>query len=128
MQELLNELNKLNLPKDEFAIFGSAVMAIKGIREAKDIDLIVTNELYKKLIKKYKEIKPGIIQVGNIEIIASWNSLIKNPEEVIKNSERIGDYNYIRLKDLIAWKKKMGREKDKNAITLIKEYKTAGIN
>ncbi|MEK6758011.1 MAG: hypothetical protein AABX88_02685 [Nanoarchaeota archaeon] len=128
MQELLNELNKLNLPKDEFAIFGSAVMAIKGIREAKDIDLIVTNELYKKLIKKYKEIKPGIIQVGNIEIIASWNSLIKNPEEVIKNSERIGDYNYIRLKDLIAWKKKMGREKDKNDIKLIKEYKNAGIN
>ncbi len=49
----LDEVKKLNLPRKKFALFGSAPLAIRGIRENKDIDLIVKKEVWNTLIKKY---------------------------------------------------------------------------
>ena len=40
----LDEVKRLNLPKDKFAIFGSGPIAIRGLREARDIDLIVKKD------------------------------------------------------------------------------------
>jgi len=36
----LEELKKLNIPADSYAVFGSGPLAIRGIREARDIELI----------------------------------------------------------------------------------------
>jgi len=45
MMKYLDELKSLNLPKDKFAIFGSGPLAIRNMRENKDIDIIVNREL-----------------------------------------------------------------------------------
>ncbi|MEK6816274.1 MAG: hypothetical protein AABY09_01560 [Nanoarchaeota archaeon] len=50
----LKELKNLKLPKDKFAVFGSGSMAIRGLRENKDIDIIVKEGLWKKLSVKYE--------------------------------------------------------------------------
>ena len=45
MQELFFRLNKLNLPANEFAIFGSGPISVRGLRKAKDLD-IIANQNY----------------------------------------------------------------------------------
>ena len=50
---LLKELAKLNLPKDKFVIFGSGPMAIRGIRNSEDLDILVKEDLWKELSNKY---------------------------------------------------------------------------
>lgn len=42
--EKLKELKKLNLPEDQYIIWGSGVLAIRGIRDASDIDIIVSKD------------------------------------------------------------------------------------
>lgn len=51
--ELLRELDKLSLPKNQYAITSAGTMAIRGIRQTRDIDLIVTDELWEELAKIY---------------------------------------------------------------------------
>ncbi|MBU4381382.1 hypothetical protein L6255_02740 [Candidatus Parcubacteria bacterium] len=48
---LLEELDKLNLPKDQYAITSSGSLAIRGIREANDLDIIVTPKVWKELLQ-----------------------------------------------------------------------------
>lgn len=64
------ELKKLNLPLGKYAIFGSGPLAIRGLRENNDIDIIVTDELWQNLTKKYKKfiVESNHIRIGHISI------------------------------------------------------------
>jgi len=48
----LDELKALALPPDQYAVFGSGPMAVRGIREANDLDLIVKESLWDDLRKR----------------------------------------------------------------------------
>lgn len=122
IKSLLSELKRLNLPADQFAVFGSGPMAIRGIRQAKDLDVAIKDDFFNLLKEKYKEAKPGQINVGNIEIFAAWNSLLDNAESVIDRADIINGVRFIKLNDLMIWKKKLGREKDLLDIKIIKDY------
>ena len=50
----LQHLKKLNLPPDQFMVVSSGALSVRGIRESKDIDVIVTDSLWSELTKKYK--------------------------------------------------------------------------
>ncbi len=50
LDRLLTELKTLNLPLGHFAIFGSAPLAIRGLRDSHDLDIIVSDELYEDLM------------------------------------------------------------------------------
>lgn len=53
-EELLNLLDTLELPKTEYYILSSGSMLLYGLREiAGDLDLCVSNELFKQLKEKY---------------------------------------------------------------------------
>lgn len=117
----LEELKKLDLPEGEYAIFGSGPLAVRGIREAEDLDVVVTKNLYEKLKEKYPEEKERI-NIGNIEVIPPNAPIIENAEELIKRGEIIKGFRFVSLKDIIEWKKKMGREKDLKDIELVKGY------
>jgi len=119
--KFLEELKELNLPDKEYAIFGSGPLAIRGMREPEDLDIIVTKELYEKLKEKYPEKDRGIF-INNIEIISPDASIVENPEEIIKRAELIKGFRFTLLKDIIAWKKNMKRPKDINDIKLIENY------
>ena len=124
MQELLDKLAELELPSDQYAIYGSGPLAIRGIREGRDLDVVVRDEYYRTLIQKYPEKEKGKIEMNNgkIEIFPAWNSLLDDPEEVIDRAESIEGFKFVLLEDIMEWKRKMGREKDREDIRLIKEY------
>jgi len=119
----LDELCELNLPSDQYAVFGSGVLAIRGLRENRDIDIVVKQELWKKLINKYPVNDVGAIEIGNVEI---WDSYGLEPkcdvESFIDSSENIDGIFYVRLEHVIEWKKLKGREKDLVDVGLMEDY------
>lgn len=124
LKKFLRELEKLNLPKDKFAVFGGGVLAVWGIRETNDLDLVVLPELWEILVKKYPAEKTDwggkIHLTGNIEAVEE--SKIGSVEETIKSADVIFGFRFVNLKLMKEWKKKMGREKDLRDIKLIEEY------
>lgn len=124
MQDLLAKFEKLDIPTNEYAIFGSGPMGVRGLREISDLDVVVKNDFYNILLKKYKETKPDCITIDRIEIYPAWNSKIDNPEIVIDRAETIENFKFIRLEDLMTWKKGMNRQKDLEDIEIIEKYLT----
>ncbi|MCD4756364.1 hypothetical protein K8R20_01985 [bacterium] len=123
----LNELEQLNLPLGEFAIFGSGPMAVRGIRESNDIDIIVKQDLWDNLVKKYPTSlhdNPDCLEIGNIEIMKCWldSNIDFNIDEMIDNAEILGDFPYVQLKYVVKYKKQSMREKDLSDLKLIEKY------
>lgn len=129
-QLLLKELNTHNLPRKEFAISSSGVLAMRGIREANDIDLVVSNKLWKLLSKKLditeNPNRPLIQLSENISALGNaWEKgfdLYTN-EELVRMAEDIDGILYVPLDIVIRMKKRNSREKDLRDLELIEQYK-----
>jgi hypothetical protein len=52
--EIIEKVKALNLPSKQFVVMGGAVLELKGIRKAQDIDIIVTKTLFEELKKDTK--------------------------------------------------------------------------
>lgn len=127
MKKLLRELKELNLPRDKFAVYGSGPLGVRRLRKIKDLDLIVTEDLWKKLSRKYQTKDAGEklrIDLGDIEILP--RPIVYSAEQLIKEADIIDSIRYVRLETLMELKKKMGREKDFKDIELIKDYLKEG--
>lgn len=124
----LCELKKLKLPKKQYAIFGSGPLAIRGIRKSEDIDIIVNQTLWNKLVKKYPLNTEFLIKINSIEIYKNWLPWIKDTDKIIEDSETIEGFPFVKLKHVFDWKRKYGREKDKKDIELIKQYRSLKDN
>lgn len=129
IKNLLKKVKKLNLPKNQFAIFGSGPLAIRKIRNAKDIDLIVVEDLWQKykneLGWKYKITKNGVEYIksdDNIEIWHDWRPWYQDITKFLESVEIIDGLPFVKLEYVIEWKKKFGRQKDLEDINLIKKY------
>lgn len=119
----LDELNNLNLPKDQYAIFGSGPIGIRNIRDVNDLDIIVKESLWNKLIKEYSlNEDKGCIQIGQIEIFNNWSPWFNNINELIDSAEIINNFPFVRLDYVMEWKSRLGREKDLKDLSLIKKY------
>jgi len=122
MRELLKRLKNLNLPKDQYAIFGSGPLAIRGLKKADNLEIVVKLKLFDELIKSYKQTEPGLIEIDGLKIYADWKSEIDDVEKVINQSEEIAGFKFVTLKDLIKWKRKRAYQEDYFDIGLIKDY------
>ena len=130
-QKLLQELETLNLPKDQYAIIGSGALAVRNLREAQDLDILTSDNLWKELSKKYPvtpEKSPDIekISIGNIEFVGKGSSYRNNNiatlDEIFQTAELINNHFYINLNLLRKVKLKRAREKDLKDIELIDQY------
>ncbi|MFH1433799.1 MAG: hypothetical protein ABIG32_02805 [Candidatus Uhrbacteria bacterium] len=124
MEKLIEQLQKLNLPKNSFAIFGSGPMAVWGLKVAGDLDLLVKKEVWDRLAAEYgiENEEKGQIVVGDIDIFWNWQPWLDNEDELIATAEMIDGWPYVRLEHVLEWKKKYGREKDLKDVELIEEY------
>lgn len=126
----MKELKKLNLPSDQFAVMSSGVLAVRGLREARDLDLVVTRNLWSMLSSKYpieKHDKGYFISLDkNIEAVGgrleSQEKDFIQMEGQIRKADIIDGVRYVRLGDVIKFKKRLGRKKDYKDIEHINEY------
>ena len=129
IKDLLIELDKLNLPKDKFAITSSGSMGIRNIREPNDLDIIVYPDLWNELFKKYKVIKEDdleTIYIGNIQILGN-GSWFTDPKfggviNQINNADIINGIRCVKLNTILEIKKLRSRPKDLIDINLIEKY------
>lgn len=128
--DLLELLNKLSLPEDQFVIVGSGPLGVRNIRECRDLDVLVTDKLWIELAKKYpvkKEHGIDKIEVAEGIEMLSKGSAFRDPsiasiDEIIRTADLIEGIRYINLELLKKFKQKMAREKDLKDIELIKDY------
>ena len=120
-EELLNLVNSLNLPKGEYYVLGGGSLVICGLKETTaDLDLCVSNELFKDLGKQYNLTERDKNECGFYRI----NDLI----EIIPNSKfnfvtmEIDGYWIEDLHKILEFKKKRNLPKDRMDITNIETY------
>ncbi|HPN14726.1 MAG TPA: hypothetical protein PLF71_01225 [bacterium] len=125
MLPYLDELRLLNLPDKQYAIFGSGPMAVRGLRQAHDLDLLIKKDLWDELAKIYPLDEKGVaLRAGHIELFSHWEPWFKDTDQLIETAEVIDGLPFVRLEYVLEWKKQMGREKDKQDVVLIEKYLT----
>ncbi|NGX31432.1 MAG: hypothetical protein K940chlam8_00800 [Chlamydiae bacterium] len=117
----LEEVDRLQLPKGGYVIGGSGPLAIRGIRDAVDIDVLVKKQVWDALNFQYTPEK-NYLCIGSVEIGYEFLNLSPILNEVIDNADIIEGYPFISLKHTILWKKHLNREKDQKDIALIEKY------
>ena len=112
IKSFLMELDKLNIPKEDYVIFGSGPMAIKGLLEPTDLDVVVREDVYKEM---FGDKEP--IRIGNIELSYTWPNI--DTEELFKNINWIDDYPFVSMDKVKLYKKQMNRKKDIEDLNLL---------
>lgn len=125
MRLLMDELKKLNLPSDEFSVFGSGPMAIRGLKEPGDMDIIVTENLWNKLKQKYELVKKPnyeYLTVNGIDFFHDWTHPGYDLNKLINDSDIIQRVRFVKLEAVLEWKLKRNLEKDKKDIDILKKH------
>jgi hypothetical protein len=126
-KNLFQQVRNLNLPLGKYVLFGSAPLGIRGLRKCSDIAVLVTDSVFEDYSKDkawcFRTSPSGSdsLVLGDIELFKNWPG-IENIEEFIQNAEILEDLPFVRLSDLLSWKKSRGKEKDFKDIETIETY------
>ena len=119
--ELLNLLEELNFPKDEYYVLSGASLVLRGIREeANDLDLCISEELFKQIKDKYNLTEEKKNECGFYKINDNLEIVVDKKEDF--NMEIGEKYNLENLQTILDFKLKRNLPKDKKDIANIKIY------
>ncbi len=128
-KDIISKVNYANFPEGAYVVFGSCPMALAGIRESSDIDMLVSAELFEKLEKsgwselvKGPDDKPLVFQ--DFEAHSSWNFSSYRPtlEQLLSTATVVDGVPFASLQEVRKWKAASARPKDLVDIKLIDEY------
>jgi hypothetical protein len=136
--EISDKVRALGLPIGKYVVVGGAMEAF-GIRKAKDLDIVVTEDLFMELMQKgwklceCEKCQAGwqrgstdrILKGNGVDILSEYSCddrYFAETDWLIKNATLIDGVPYIQLEELVKWKKASGREKDLRDIILIEEF------
>lgn len=137
--DILTEVRKLALPDGHYCVIGSGILSAKGLREAHDLDILVSRELYDRKVSEGWEMrpwtKPGYegrtpyLVSGEVEL---YLEVAYGPEgnrylsDLVADAEVIEGIPFMSLGELMRAKRAYGRPKDFADIALIEEYLARG--
>ena len=125
----LDRLDALRLPRDQYAVFGSGPLAVRGIRPAADLDIVVLPGLWADLAARLplapKAGAPRIL-VEEIEIWPDWHPAAGPPAEIVATADVFDGYRFATLARVLAWKRALARPKDVTDVELITRYLARG--
>jgi hypothetical protein len=127
-QELFSKVKALSLSSGKYVLFGSAPMGVRGLKDCHDADILITEDEW----NKYRDKPEWIPKVGlcgddyfeNGEI-GLWKNLSPGKwdvQKLIDDAEIIDGLPFVRLKNVIEWKKLYAREKDLKDIEIIENF------
>lgn len=132
---IINAVKSFGFAHDEYAVFGSALLEVYGIRASGDIDLFVTKKLYDQLAAtpdwktfKYDNGDKALKYQGKDMEVAFYEcKWIPGCSEsaVRKLISRAVDYDgvsFVSLEDTMKWKSALARPKDLKDVELIKNH------
>lgn len=131
--ELVKAVKELTLPPDEYVVVGSGILTMLGIRDSKDIDLVLTPNIFQSFKDEGWSYSTVDIEGRLREKLEHdpfeafrdfWcGGVTYDTREMIKNAEVIEGVRFMPLELLIRLKQSMGRDKDLKDIELIGEYR-----
>ena len=118
------------MPVDQYAVFGSATMFVHGlVKKFHDIDVIATGEAWEIAQKN------GLTTTGThstdtkesffcnkIEIFNKWHPGEWNHLQLIQNADVIDGIRFVKLEDVLRYKKILNRKKDQEHIKILEKY------
>ncbi len=125
---VFQRVKNLELPMDQYALFGSAPMGIRGLKNCDhDIDIIVTKELwqlYKDQGWEVKKLDNGseYLESNCIELYQDWKPGDWEIPQLISAAEIIDGLPFVQLATVAAWKELSGRDKDLEHLKIIQEF------
>jgi len=125
--DLFQRVREMNLPIGKYALFGSAPLGIRGLKDCHDIDIVITEDLWNEHKSKHWEIKvmphgSQYLRNDEIELWKDWKPGRWNIEKLIEESEIIEGLPFVKLERVLEWKKLSSREKDLKDIEIIEEF------
>lgn len=130
MIRYLDELRDLGLSRGSYAVFGSGPLAIRGIRENRDLDVLVTPAEWEELSRKHvvtkKDGRPDTIHVGHVQLLEvgyrDWRPFLEDNDALIREAELIDGVPFVRLEHLLGCKRLMTGEKHARDVASILEH------
>ncbi len=128
---IFERAKNVGLPLGQYALFGSSLLEVWGIRHANDLDIIVSRELFEKLKQDKTWIDdsgPGyeLLVKGEANVCTSGQTPPGNynpdREQLVKEAVVINGVPFVRIEEVIACKKDYGRQKDLDDIAAIEKY------
>lgn len=129
MNRLLQRVSELALPANDYAIFGSGPLLVRGIIDAaNDIDIICRGAVWHQVLPigdlihlddydvDIVSIEDGLITFGR-----SWGIGDFDVDELIETAEVIEGLPFVQLRHVIRYKKVAGRDKDLQHLELLEQ-------
>ncbi len=127
--EIIKKVKELNLPENSYVVFGSAPMAIAGLRESGDIDMMATSGVCESLEGKgWQRVSKGNkdtpLTRDVFEVHKNWEFSSYSPTlgELLKTAIVVDGVPFASLEEVRKWKSAWGRPKDIKDIELIDGY------
>lgn len=132
--DIKSKLNELGLNPDNSVVIGSGILNALGLRESKDIDVVVTEEKYKEIsdnsrFEKKQNHGREILDDGLFEIGTSWTVVGKTWkfEDLLNHSVVIDEIRHNKIEFLLEAKRRWitdgeGRQKDIDDVKLMEQY------
>lgn len=125
-RQLLDVVRALDLPDGQYVVFGSGPLVVRGLREGRDVDLVVTPELYQRLRDTgwsvvTKDDGGELLQHGDVEAMTrlEFPGYRRDPRTLIAAAEHIDGVPFTPLAELRTFKTALGRPKDQVDLDLI---------
>lgn len=124
---MIGRLIALELEPADFVIFGGAPLLVHGLRRnIRDVDVVARGSAWERAVKlgvPATGVLSGAPMVhfwgGLIEVSAEWISPEWDVNELIERADIIGGLRFARLSDVLAYKRSLGRPKDRHDIVLL---------
>jgi len=127
--EIISKIKALNLPQNSYVVFGSAPLAVAGIREAKDIDLFISKKTLSELERRdwkklYKGPKDEPLTFDVFEAHDNWDFSPYSPtlKHLLSTATVVDGIPFASLEEVKKWKAATGTPKHLADIKLIDEY------
>lgn len=136
---IIAQVKALKFPPGQYIVVGSGIMAMHGLKEANDIDLVVSPEIFESSKNEGWESVPYTypdklgkfyLQKADIELYLDVNhgELFRpSLEELLERAEVFSEIPFLSLNDLLKFKKSYNRPKDLNDVRLIEKFLTKQI-
>lgn len=120
----MDTLKELNISKDDFVIYGSAPMVLRGLKEKNnDLDVLVRDSLWDKLCVKYPDnVNGDYIDINGVSFTRTSKGFLGDIDEAICKSDVIDGYNILSILETKNWKEKVGGERHLADAKIIDEY------
>lgn len=125
-QQLLNLVDKLNMPKGEYYILSSGSLALYGLREnVGDLDLCISKELFEVFKEKFGIKVEDKNECGFYKIDDLIECVVEDKRNFSRDFRQ--GYPVEKLETLLAFKKRLMRDKDLKDIKNIEKFLSRGL-